>query len=135
MSYVYSESWTEQQIFDLAKELEGKKLGDLDKSGWLKKKKDKGSIGNIIQSDYFGIPANSIKGADFEHHHIELKVTPILKKKRVGYSSKERLLLGMINYMEDYQIPFEESIVNKKAQSMLLIFYVHEEKNRLRNSR
>jgi DNA mismatch repair protein MutH len=135
MSYVYSESWTEQQIFDLAKELEGKKLGDLDKSGWLKKKKDKGSIGNIIQSDYFGIPANSIKGADFEHHHIELKVTPILKKKRVGYSSKERLLLGMINYMEDCQIPFEESIVNKKAQSMLLIFYVHEEKNRLRNSR
>ncbi|CAH0147609.1 Type-2 restriction enzyme Sau3AI [Peribacillus frigoritolerans] len=127
MSYVYSESWTEQQIFDLAEELVGKKLGDLDKSGWLKRKKDKGSIGNMIQSDFFGIPANSIKGADFEHHHIELKVTPILKKKKVGYSSKERLVLGMINYMEDYKIPFDESIVNKKAQSMLLIFYLHEE--------
>ncbi|MFE4426485.1 Sau3AI family type II restriction endonuclease [Peribacillus butanolivorans] len=127
MFNVYSESWSEQQIFDLAEELVGKKLGDLDKSGWLKRKKDKGSIGNMIQSDFFGIPANSIKGADFEHHHIELKVTPILKKKKVGYSSKERLVLGMINYMEDYQIPFEESIVNKKAQSMLLIFYLHEE--------
>ncbi|WHY79043.1 Sau3AI family type II restriction endonuclease [Neobacillus sp. WH10] len=127
MSYVYSESWTEQQIFDVAKELVGRKLGDLDKSGWLKRKKDKGSIGNMIQADFFGIPANSIKGADFGHHHIELKVTPILKKKKVGFSSKERLVLGMINYMEDYKIPFEESIVNEKAQSMLLIFYLHEE--------
>src|SRR5699024_1189133 len=90
-------------------------------------KKDKGSIGNMIQSDFFGIPANSIKGADFEHHNIELKVTPILKKKRAGYSSKERLVLGMINYMKDYKIPFEKSIVNKKARSMLLIFYLHEE--------
>ncbi|WP_306472066.1 MULTISPECIES: MutH/Sau3AI family endonuclease [Bacillus cereus group] len=33
----------------------------------------------------------------------------------------------MINYMEDYQIPFEEIIVNKKAQNMLLVFYLHEE--------
>lgn len=127
MSYVYSEKWTEQQIFEVAEELVGKKLGDLDKSGWLKRKKDKGSIGNMIQSDFFGIPANSIKGADFKYHNIELKVTPILKKHRVGYSSKERLVLGMINYMKDYKIPFEESIVNKKAQRMLLIFYLHEE--------
>lgn len=127
MSYIYSETWSEQQIFDVAEELVGIQLGALDKSGWLKRKKDKGSIGNMIQSDFFGIPANSIKGADFEHHNIELKVTPILKKKRAGYSSKERLVLGMINYMEDYQIPFEESIVNKKAESMLLIFYLHEE--------
>ncbi|HZG70714.1 MAG TPA: Sau3AI family type II restriction endonuclease [Chondromyces sp.] len=127
MPYVYSESWTEEQIFEIAEELVGKKLGDLDKSGWLKRKKDKGNIGNMIQADFFGIPANSIKGADFEHHDIELKVTPILKKKKVGYSSKERLVLGMINYMEDYQIPFEQSIVNKKTKSMLLIFYLHEE--------
>lgn len=127
MSYVYTELWTEQKIFNLAEELVGKKLGELDKSGWLKKKKDKGSIGNMIQSDFFGIPANSIKGADFKHHNIELKVTPILKNKKAGYSSKERLVLGMINYMKDYQIPFEKSIVNKKAGNMLLVFYLHEE--------
>ncbi|WP_179863670.1 hypothetical protein [Bacillus toyonensis] len=28
MSYIYSESWTEQQIFNVAEELVGKKLGD-----------------------------------------------------------------------------------------------------------
>lgn len=127
MSYVYKENWEEQQIFDVAKELIGKRLGDIDRSGWLKKKKDKGNIGNMIQSDFFGIPANSLKGSDFIFHDIELKVTPVLKKKRVGYSSKERLVLGMINYMEDYQIPFEQSIVKKKAGNMLLIFYLHEE--------
>ncbi|MED4040358.1 Sau3AI family type II restriction endonuclease [Niallia taxi] len=127
MSYMYSETWTEQKIFDVAEELVGKRLGELDKSGWLKKKKDKGNIGNMIQSDFFGIPANSIKGADFGHHHIELKVTPILKKPKAGYTSKERLVLGMINYKKDHLIPYEKSIVNEKAQSMLLIFYLHEE--------
>ncbi|KGX92761.1 DNA mismatch repair protein MutH [Pontibacillus halophilus JSM 076056 = DSM 19796] len=127
MSYFYSDLWTEQQIFHLAEELEGEKLGNLDKSGWMKRKKDKGNIGNMIQSDFFGIPANSIKGSDFIHHNIELKVTPVLKNKKAGYSSKERLVLGMINYMEDYKISFEESIVNKKASNMLLIFYLHEE--------
>jgi DNA mismatch repair protein MutH len=127
MSHIYSASWSEKEIFEAAQELVGKKLGELDNSGWLKKKKDKGSIGNMIQSDYFGIPANSIKGADFNFHGIELKVTPILKKPKAGYSSKERLVLGMINYMEDYEIPFEKSIVHKKAGSMLLIFYLHEE--------
>lgn len=91
MFYNYSESWTEQQIFDAAKELIGMKLGELDKTGWLRRKKDKGSIGNMIQSDFFGIPANSIKGPDFEYHNIELKVTPILKRKKLVIVQKSVL--------------------------------------------
>lgn len=127
MTYVYSKDWTKEQIFDAANELVGKKLGEIDKTNWLEKRADKGRIGNMIQSDFFGIPANSIKGPDFADHDIELKVTPVLKNKKMGYSSKERLVLGMINYGEDYKIPFESSIVNKKAQNMLLVFYLHEE--------
>ncbi|WP_195454924.1 Sau3AI family type II restriction endonuclease [Turicibacter sanguinis] len=127
MGYIYSQDWTEQQIFEAAKELEGRKLGELDKTGWLKKKKDKGAIGNMIQSDFFGIPANSIKGPDFQYHHIELKVTPVKRIRGNGFSAKERLVLGMINYLEDYEIPFEESIVYKKAGHMLLVFYLYEE--------
>jgi DNA mismatch repair protein MutH len=78
--YKYDETWTEEKIYEVAKHLEGKTLGQLDKSGWLdKKKQDKGAIGNMIQSDFFGIPANSIKGPDFIYHDVELKVTPVLK--------------------------------------------------------
>lgn len=124
--YKYDETWTEEKIYEVAKHLEGKTLGQLDKSGWLdKKKQDKGAIGNMIQSDFFGIPANSIKGPDFIYHDVELKVTPVLKNSK-GFSSKERLVLGMINYMEDYKIPFEKSIVFHKAKVMLVVFYLHE---------
>ncbi|WP_277620088.1 MutH/Sau3AI family endonuclease [Listeria riparia] len=84
MTYVYSKDWTKEQIFDAANELVGKKLGEIDKTNWLEKRADKGRIGNMIQSDFFGIPANSIKGSDFVHHDIELKVTPVLKNKKNG---------------------------------------------------
>ncbi|WP_133620961.1 Sau3AI family type II restriction endonuclease [Paenilisteria rocourtiae] len=127
MTYNYTEEWSREKIFEVADELVGKTLGEIDKSGWLEKKANKGKIGNMIQSDFFGIPANSISGPDFIHHGIELKVTPVLEKSMRDYTSKERLVLSMINYENDYKIPFEESVVNKKAKDMLLIFYLHKE--------
>lgn len=127
MEYTYSKEWSEEYIYEKAEELVGKELSEIDKSGWLDQKANKGRIGNMIQSDFFGIPANSIKGPDFIHHGIELKVTPILRMIRGGYSSKERLVLGMINYMEDYKLTFENSGIKEKTKNMLLIFYLHEE--------
>ncbi|WEB80845.1 Sau3AI family type II restriction endonuclease [Vagococcus lutrae] len=126
--YLYSEDWSVSDILEASDKLEGKSLGELDKRGWLQNGGNKGRIGNMIQSDYFGIPANSDRGADFNYHGIELKVTPV-KKAKTGklYSSKERLVLGMINYMKDYKIDFIDSLPNKKTKRMLLIFYLHEE--------
>lgn len=125
--YVYSKDWSIDDIVTKSQELEGISLKDIDRKGWLKNTGNKGAIGNMIQEDFFGIPANSDRAADFVHHEIELKVTPIKRKKREGFSSKERLVLGMINYMKDYFIPFEESLPNKKTKSTLLIFYLYEE--------
>ena len=126
--YLYSEDWSISDILEASEKLEGKSLGELDQSDWLQNGGNKGRIGNMIQSDYFGIPANSDRGADFNYHGIELKVTPVKKaKKGKLYSSKERLVLGMINYMNDYEIDFKDSLPNKKTKSMLLIFYLHEE--------
>lgn len=126
MVYTYDEYWSEEQIYIRARELEGRKLGDIDKSGWLDKGTNKGRIGNMIQEDFFGIEANSSRESDFVHHNIELKVTPVLKNRN-GYASKERLVLGMINYMNDYRISFNESLPMKKTKRMLLVFYLHEE--------
>ncbi len=125
--YTYTKDWTIDKILEKAQELEGLSLRDIDQKGWLKNTSNKGAIGNMIQEDFFGIPANSKREADFNFHGIELKVTPIKRKKCEGFSSKERLVLGMINYMNDYSIPFEESLPNKKTKSTLLIFYLYEE--------
>jgi len=125
--YTYSKDWTVEEIVEKAQELEGVALKDIDQKGWLKNTSNKGAIGNMIQEDFFGIPANSKREADFNFHDIELKVTPIKRKRGEGFSSKERLVLGMINYMNDYTIPFEDSLPNKKTKNTLLIFYLYEE--------
>ncbi|TSI09744.1 Sau3AI family type II restriction endonuclease [Lysinibacillus sp. BW-2-10] len=129
--FVYNKEMSEQDLLTYAAQLEGKKLkdiGEFDKvNKWLSKRKNKGAIGNAIQVVYFGIPANSIKEADFNYHNLELKVTPIKQNKSKSYSSKERLVLNMINYETDYVYEFENSPLMKKSQHMLLIFYLHEE--------
>ena len=134
---IYDETWSVEDIVKEAHKLIGKKLGEIDKSGWLdpnrSERSDKGRIGNMIQADYFGIPANSDKEADFKYHGIELKVTPIKKLKDGTYSAKERLVLGMINFMTDYQVPFEDSHVNHKTGKMLLIIYLHEENKSIKD--
>lgn len=129
--FVYNQNISEEELLKYAKLLEGKKIRDIGKiskiNKWLKKGKNKGAIGNAIQAVYFGIPANSVKEADFNYHNLELKVTPIKKNKNKTYSSKERLVLNMINYETDYLYEFENSPLMKKSQQMLIVFYLHEE--------
>lgn len=129
--FIYNKDISEEDLLIYAEQLEGKKLRDIGEfdevNSWLSKSKNKGAIGNAIQVVYFGIPANSIKEADFNYHNLELKVTPIKQNKNKTYSSKERLVLNMINYEMDYVYEFEESPLMKKSQHMLLIFYLHED--------
>lgn len=129
--FIYNKDISEEDLLIYAEKLEGKKLRDIGEfnevNSWLSKSKNKGAIGNAIQVVYFGIPANSIKEADFNYHNLELKVTPIKQNKNKTYSSKERLVLNMINYETDYIYEFEESPLMKKSQHMLLIFYLHED--------
>lgn len=127
----YNERMTELEIINFAKKLEGKHLKDIasveDLAFWLSNSKNKGSIGNAIQACYFGIPANSKKDADFHHHNLELKVTPVKQKKNSTLSSKERLSLTMISYKSDYKYSFENSHLFEKCNHMLLIFYLYDE--------
>lgn len=129
--FTYSNSLSEQELLEHAKRLEGLKLKDIgsvdEVDKWLTKKANKGAIGNVIQVCYFGIPANSLKEADFNHHNLELKVTPIKKNKNKTFSSKERLVLNIINYMTDSEYSFEKSPLLHKTKQMLLIFYLYEE--------
>lgn len=84
--------------------------------------KNKGWVGNSIESDWFGIPNNSKKEADFPNLNLELKVTPI-RKTRNGWSAKERLVLNIFDFHEEYKRQFSNASFLEKANLIELIYY------------
>jgi DNA mismatch repair enzyme MutH. len=87
----------------------------------------KGVLGQLIEEYYFGTKANNYKGPDFEQAGVELKTTPVKKLKNGNYSSKERLVLGIIDYFKMASEKFDESDFYKKNEKLLLIFYLYKD--------
>lgn len=110
-------------IMDYAHGLIGKKFGEIDNNERLGENKGKGNLGQIIEESYFGYDINSRAEADFSHVGVELKVTPFKVNKNKTISAKERLVLNIINYMEEYQKDFYESSFWEKNNKLLLVFY------------
>lgn len=90
----------------------------------LNSRSNKGGVGNFIEQHWFDLKANSSQLPDFEEAHVELKVTPV-KKSRKTLVAKERLILGIINYCNDFNLPFEQSHFWNKIRRMELMFYEH----------
>lgn len=88
--------------------------------------KNKWRYGHFIEENFFYYNANSDKEADFPKAWVELKVSPYLKNSN-GLRVKERLVLTIINYMEDYNIPFEKSHLLQKCALMLFVYYFYDE--------
>lgn len=86
----------------------------------------KGSFGNAVERYYFMYEPNSRGEVDFPEAGLELKTTPLKKKAAGGYSSKERLVIGMINYDGIVNERFESSTLLKKVSDILLISYLYE---------
>lgn len=110
-------------IIAYAHGLIGKSFGEIDKNERLGDNKGKGNLGQIVEESYFGYDINSRAEADFSHVGIELKVTPFKVNKNKTISAKERLVLNIINYMEEYKKDFYESSFWKKNNKLLLVFY------------
>jgi len=85
----------------------------------------KGGFGTVLERHYFGYEPNSRAEPDFAEVGVELKSTP-LKKAGGGLVSKERLVLGQINYMTVVAEEWESSSFLKKNSHLLLVFYLHE---------
>lgn len=117
---------TIQELMDKAREAEGKTFGEIDTTGRIKNVRSKGALGHVIEESHFGYPINSDARPDFEELGIELKVTPFKKNKNGTYSSKERLVLNMIDYHSEHQYSFETSSFLSKATSMLIMLYQYE---------
>ena len=137
---------SKESIFEYAKTLQNKSFRDIINSNpkideieknllfdIYNNPSAKGSLGQLIEKHFFFYDPNSNPEADFSEAGIELKVTPYLKTNKGELRAKERLVLSIINYLEDYkEEDFLNSHVYKKCALMLLIYYLYEsDKSRL----
>lgn len=86
----------------------------------------KGSSGHLLEKFFFGYEINSRNEPDFEEAGMELKVAPLKINKDRTLSSKERMVLTIINYEDVVNESFETSHFLNKAYRILMIFYIHE---------
>lgn len=85
--------------------------------------KSKGQYGNYIEKFFYGYLQNSNSAADFDKVGVELKVTPFKINKNDTISAKERLVLTIINYMQENLDDFYSTHLWKKCAKMLILFY------------
>jgi DNA mismatch repair protein MutH len=104
-----------------AKSLVGKTIGEISSS--YQNSSNKGSIGMIIEEGGFHYSPNSKQGPDFEQLNVELKVTPFVRLRNGNCSAKERLVLNIINYMEEVHLDFETSSFWTKNKTLEILFY------------
>ena len=93
-----------EEVLNVAKSAEGTLIKEYDVSNRLATKKNKGGIGQIIEEGLFHMAVNSRAEADFSNLDLELKVTGIkTNAKQTSFSAKERLVLNIIDYIEEYK--------------------------------
>lgn len=116
----------EESILRRAAKLTGKTLNNMIEYGEtvIGGTNTKGYFGQIVEEGYFQIENNNSPLPDFQDAGIELKVTP-MRKIGKGLVSKERLILGIINYDE---VPTRRfNIFLDKDSHILIVFYLWEE--------
>ncbi len=111
-------------IFEYSKGLLGHTLRDFASPDY-EVRRGKGGLGEMVEEIYFGYDKNSNPDADFSIAGVELKCTPLKKSKNEELLIKERLVCGMIDYVEEASKDFEHSHFYEKCRLMLLLFYLH----------
>jgi DNA mismatch repair endonuclease MutH len=117
-----------ESILEYAEKLIGHSLrealdelpGKIDFSG------HKGGYGEALERHYFKYEPNSRSEPDFADAGVELKATPLKRSGKKKLVAKERLVLGMIDYMAVVSEEWENSSFLRKNSHLLLIFYLHE---------
>lgn len=115
---------SEEEILEISKNAIHKTFGDfgLDSSY---NHSNKGGLGGFVEENIFGYKANSDDNPDFIDAQLELKVTPLKKNLNGSISSKERLVLNVINYKEEALKDFKTSSFYKKNKRLLIWFYLY----------
>lgn len=114
---------TIDEILIIANNAKGKSFGEIDQFNRLDNKNSKGVLGQIIEESLFGYAINSKPEADFHELDTELKVTAVKMNKNKTISAKERLVLNIINYMDEVDKEFYTSSFWNKNKQLLLMVY------------
>lgn len=114
-----------ESILQYARQLLGKSIWELYPDVCLPQT-GKGGLGNAVEKYHFGYEPNSKSEADFAEAGVELKCTPLKELPDGSMVSKERLVLNMIDYVEEAKKTFKTSSFWKKNELLLLMFYLHE---------
>ena len=88
----------------------------------------KGYFGSYVEH-YFGIPSNSVSGADFSTiggANVELKTSPLIFLKNGDLRVKERLIFNIINYNNICKEQWESSTFLNKNKLMLWVAYLYD---------
>lgn len=87
---------------------------------------NKGQLGSAVEAIHFNYSPNSSSEPDFPEAGLELKCTPLKELADGSMVSKERLVLNIINYLEEVEVTFSNSSFWKKNKALLLMFYLYE---------
>ena len=86
----------------------------------------KGGLGTSVEFFHYGYEPNSDAEPDFIEAGLELKCTPMKLLADNSMAAKERLVLNIINYIEEAEKSFETSSFWHKNKFLLLMFYLHQ---------
>ena len=120
--------YNRQEIEVISKSAIGKTMNDILKEELVSigEIDNKGGLGQLVEQYLFGIQTNSESEPDFMPAGIELKVTPYKKIKGGKLSAKERLVLNIINYMDEWKNDFRHSHFWMKNNTIQLLWYLWE---------
>lgn len=115
---------SEPEIIAITEKAMHKTFGDygLDESHNLN---NKGGLGGFVEENIFKYKANNDDNPDFIDAGLELKVTPLKRNLDGSISSKERLVLNVINYKEEATKDYKTSSFYRKNKRLLLWFYLY----------
>lgn len=115
------------ELLEYTKQIKGRKFKEFDSENKLiTNPKDKGNLGKIIETGFYGYPNNNRAEADFDNLGVELKVAGYKRNKNGTISAKERLVLSKINYNEIVNEEFNYSKLLFKNKKILIIWYEYE---------
>lgn len=113
-----------QSILDYGMKLLGHSLRELHPNA--KVFHGKGGLGTSVEYYHYDYEPNSDSRPDFPEAGLELKCTPLKQLADNSMGSKERLVLNIINFIEEADKTFETSSFWCKNKFLLLMFYLHE---------
>ena len=120
---------TIDELLSYTEKIKGKSLNDIIKekesSNDNEMHKEKGILGNLVETEFYGYKNNNISEADFKELGIELKTSGITKTKKGKIRAKERLVLSMINFNEIVNETFETSHLLNKNENILILWYYY----------